>query len=121
MDTRVTLQSIVQGAMADTRRLSDQLAALQTQAATGKKFASVSDDPATALIVLSNEALAQSYTTHLDNISLATSRLNAGVSTLQQAGDVFSQVHSIAVEASSSVNDATAFETMAQSVDTLLK
>src|SRR5947208_623997 len=45
MDTRVTLQSIVQGAMGDTRRLSDQLASLQAQAADGKKFQHVSVDP----------------------------------------------------------------------------
>src|SRR5258708_754506 len=98
MDTRVTLQTIVQGALAGTGRLTDQLASLQSQAATGKKFAQVSDDPSAALTVLDNEALAQSYATHLNNITTATSQLNASVSTLQQVSNLFSQAHSIAIE-----------------------
>lgn len=120
MDTRVSLQSIVQGALADTRRLSDQLAALQGQATTGKRFASISDDPESALRVLHNDTLAQSYDAHVANIRTATSRLDASVATLQQVGDVFTQARSIAIEAANSVNDATSFETLAQSVDALL-
>ena len=120
MDTRVTLQTIVQGALADTGRLSAQLASLQAQAATGKKFAQISDDPATALTVLDNNTLAQTYATHLNNISTATSQLNASVSTLQQVSDLFSQAHTIALQATNSTNDTTSFGAMAQQVDAML-
>src|SRR5687767_13004349 len=108
MITRVPLHSIVQNALLDTRRLTDQLAALQTQAATGKRFAAVSDDPAATISVLANGAQAQGFETHVENIRAATNTLNMGVSTLTQVVDVFSQARSLALEASNSTNDAAA-------------
>jgi len=120
MESRVTLQSIVHGALSHTRRLSNQLAALQAQAATGKRFANISDDPAATLTILASESQAQGFATHLDNITTATSKLNASASTLQQVSDLFSQARSLGLEASSSVNDAAAFDTMATQVDALL-
>jgi flagellar hook-associated protein 3 FlgL len=120
MNSRVSLQSIVQSALADTGRLSAQLATLQAQAATGKKFANISDDPTTALTVLDNNTLSQTYDAHMANIDSATSSLNASVSVLQQVSDLFSQAKSIAIDASSSVNDSSAFAADAQSVDALL-
>src|SRR4030095_14511175 len=106
MDTRITLQAIVQNAMSDTRRLTDQLASLQTQASTGQRYARISDNPTMAMSVLTYQTLAASYDTHLGNISTATARLNASVSTLQQVGDLFTQARSIAIEGSRSVNHA---------------
>lgn len=120
MDSRVTMQSIFQGALGDTRRLSDQLALLQTQAATGNRFSKISDDPTATLAVLGSETQAQNLGAHLDNITWATSRLNGSVSTLQQVGDLLSQARTIAIEASSSVNDGAVFQTLAKSVDSLL-
>jgi flagellar hook-associated protein 3 len=120
MDTRVSLQTIVQNALADTRRLTDQITDLQSQSASGKKFANVSDDPATVLTVLGQDTLAANYGTHLDNITSATSKLNASVSTLQDVSNLFTQARSVAIEGSSSINDSTSFESLAQSVDAMI-
>lgn len=120
MDTRVTLQSIVQGAMADARRLSSQLATLQTQAASGKRLQQISDNPAVALEVLTAETQARTFDAHLENVTTATGHLNMSVSSLQQVAELFSTARTIALEATNSGNDASAREAMAQQVDGLL-
>ena len=120
MDTRVSMQTVVQQAMANSTNLSDQLATIQAQVATGQQFPNVSDDPTAALTVLANNNLATSYGTQLSNIGTATSTLNNSVATLQAVSNVFTQAQSIALQASSSTNDTSAFATDATSVNALL-
>src|SRR5689334_19164654 len=100
MDARVTSQSILQDTAAAERQITDQLNALNAQAATGQKFAKVSDDPAYALTVMSNTDLENRLTAHLTNIQSATSALNTSVSTLQQVNNIFSEAKSLAIQAS---------------------
>jgi flagellar hook-associated protein 3 FlgL len=120
MDTSVSLQSIVQGAVADSNNLTEQLATIQAQVATGQQYPNVSDDPSAALTVLANNNLATTYGNQLDNINAATATLNNSVSTLQAVSNIFTQAQSIALQASSSTNDASAFTTDASSVNALL-
>ena len=117
---RVTLQSIVQSALTQTRRLSDRLASLQAQSASGKRFEKISDDPTAALTVLAAETQTQTFATHLENIKSATSTLNMSVATLQQSADVLAQARAIAIEASSSVQDEASYAALAGQVDALL-
>jgi len=121
MDMRVTPQTNLQRALSGTRQLTDQLANLQMQSTTGKKYANVSDNPSAVLAVLSNTTQEQRLSAYLENINSVRSTLDFGVSTLQQVGTVFTQARSIALEASNSVNDASSFETMARQVDSLIE
>ncbi len=120
MDLRVTQQTVIQTALSDTQRLSTQLATLQSQAASGKKFVNVSDDPIASLAILASSAQDQRIGAHLANIQTATSALNSSVSALQQVSSIFSSARSIAIEASNSANDPASFRALADQVDGLL-
>src|ERR1700722_9814974 len=105
MDARVGIQSLYQNAIIDNQRINDQLTTLQTQAATGQKFANVSDDPAAAMSVIADTDQNQLLTTHLSNIQSATTALNTSSSALQQVNNIFAQAQSIAIQAGNSAND----------------
>src|SRR5205807_2192014 len=94
MDTRISMQSIYQNALTDNRRIALQLASLQAQAATGQKYAKVSDNPSAALTILNSTDQNQRVTAHLANIQSATTALNTGVSALQQVSNIFGQAKS---------------------------
>jgi flagellar hook-associated protein 3 FlgL len=120
MDTRMGMPAFFQNAFTSAQQIGNQLSALQAQATTGQKFAHVSDDPAAALTVLSNTDQNQRLTAHLSNIQTVTTALNASVSALQKATDIFSQAKSLAIQASSSTNDTTSFAALADQVDGLI-
>ncbi len=120
MDTRVTMQSLFQDTASATRQITEQLNTLNAQAATGQKFAKVSDDPADALTVMSNTDLDNRLTAHLTNIQSATTALNTSVSTLQQVNNIFSEAKSLAIQASSSTNDSISYTALAQQVNSLI-
>ena len=113
MDTRVSLQTTVQQAVANSTSLSDQLAKIQAQAATGKQYPNVSDDPSASLAVLADNNQATTYGIQLANVNTATATLNNSVSTLQAVSDAFlPRNHAIdRVQASNSTNDSTASAT----------
>src|SRR4051812_49365309 len=120
MDTRVTLQTSFNHAIIDTRRLTDQLADLQTQSATGRRYQKISDNPAATLAVLSNTAQERTMSAHLANVGVARSALNTSVSTLQQVSTIFTRAHSIAADAANSNNDSSSYEAMASEVDQMI-
>lgn len=120
MDFRVTSQTSFNRAIVDTRRLSDQLADLQTQSATGKKYQRISDNPSATIAVLTNSAQGTTVGAHLSNIGVARSTLNTSVSTLQQVSTIFTRAHSIATDAANSNNDAASYEAMAREVDEMI-
>src|SRR2546423_12552220 len=104
MDTRVSMQTIYQNALIDTRQITERLTALQAQASTGQKFARVSDDPTGALSVIAATDQEQRLAAHLNNIQSATTALNSGVSALQQVTDILRQAKTIAIQAGNSGN-----------------
>ena len=120
MDTRMGLPVFYQNALAGAQQITDQLNSLQAQAATGQKFAKVSDDPAAALTVLSASDQNERLTANLANIQSATTALNTGVSALQQVNNIFSQAKTIAIQASNSTNDTTSFAALADQVNGLI-
>ncbi len=120
MDTRVGMQTLYQNTLAATQQITAKLTTLNAQAATGQQFANVSDDPTAALSILSHGDVEQRLGAHLGNIQTATTALNTSVSALQQVNDIFSQAKAIGIEASSSVNDPTAFTALAQQVNSLI-
>lgn len=120
MSLRVTLQSTIQTAIADSQRLNRQLADLQTQSSTGKKFQNISDNPVDAGEVLRQNSRDRTLDAHLANISTSTSALNNSVGILQQVSQLFSTARSIAVQAANSTNDVGGFEALATQVDSLI-
>ena len=117
---RVTQQTIYQNTLLDTRRLTDQIANLQTQVSTGNRLLNVSDDPAASLSILAGDAQDQSITAHLENLKSARSTLDLGVSTLQQVAAIFNQAHSVAIDAANSANGTTSFGALANQVDGMI-
>jgi flagellar hook-associated protein 3 FlgL len=120
MDLRVTLQTMVNQAIDNTQAETDRLGQLQEQMATGSRLLVASDNPVDMATLLASQAQDQRYTTYLGNIQDSTTLLNSQVSALRQAGDVLSQARQIAVQASSSVNDPSSLETLAEQVDGLI-
>lgn len=121
MNVRVTQQTILERALSSTRRFTDKLAALQSQAATGKRFERVSEDPIAGLAILETTSYESMLATHLDNIQRSRTALNGGASVLQQVSGLFTQARSLAIEATNSGNDANAFEAIAHHIDSALE
>lgn len=120
MNVNTGMPTLYSDAMYNDQILNNQLVTLQNQAATGKNFANVSDDPVAAMTVIADTDQNQFLTTHLSNIQAATSSLNTSSAALTQVSNIFSQAKSIAIEASSSTNDTTSFTAMAQQVSSLI-
>jgi flagellar hook-associated protein 3 FlgL len=120
MNLRVTQQTVIQRALADSQRLASQLATLQAQSASGKRFSAVSDNPASSLKILSTTAQDETLGAHLDNVASVRTALNGSVSALQDVSAIFTQARSIAIEASHSTNNATSFEALAGEVDRII-
>lgn len=121
MDLRITPKTQLERSVANTRRQTDALAALEVQMSTGLKINQPSDDPFGITSVLANQEQDQAITTYLGTIQDAQTILDQGVSNLTDAGSVLSKAREIAIEGGSSVNDAGANESLAQEVDGLLK
>jgi flagellar hook-associated protein 3 FlgL len=120
MDIRVTFQTMVNDAVVNTQKQTEQLSKLQEQASTGKRILQPSDDPAATQMVLNTQAEQDRLDTYLTNISSTQSTLNTSVSSLQEADGVLSQAKSIALEAANSTNDSTSLEALAEQVDQLI-
>jgi flagellar hook-associated protein 3 FlgL len=120
MDLRVTPQVMIDQAIANAQRQTDQLAQLQAQASSGNRILSPSDDPTAEVQVMAGNAQNLRLDSYLSNITTATSSLNGSVSALQEANSILSQARDVAVQGSNSTNDATSFEALAQQVDAFL-
>jgi flagellar hook-associated protein 3 FlgL len=120
MDMRVTLQSSVNQALFNLRNVSDQLAVTNQQASSGKRILQPSDDPVGAVTAMTYHAQDARLNTYLSNITDAQSSLNMSVSTLLDAGGLFSQARQLAIEGTNSENDPTALNALSQQVDALL-
>src|SRR6266571_3878315 len=105
MDIRITLQTIVNRALTETRQQTDKLAQLQVQAATGKLLQAPSDNPAVAAVLQAGTAQTDRLQSYLTNIGAVQPVLDQSVSTLQDVSNTFIQARSIALEASQTTND----------------
>src|SRR5438874_876226 len=120
MDTRISMQSVYQNALIDTRQITEQLAALQAQASTGQKFSKVSDNPAASLTLLTSIDQDQRLSAHLDNVQAATTALDTSVSALQSVSGIFTQAKSIAIQASNATNSPASLTALANEVSGLI-
>lgn len=120
MNVRVTLQTMVNQALAETSQQTNQLATVQAQAATGNLMQAPSDNPVAAATVEAGTDQTNRLQSYLSNIDAVTSTLNDSVSTLQNVSNIFSQAQSIALQASNSTNGASADGALADQVDQLI-
>lgn len=120
MDLRVTLQTLVNRALADTRRQTSKLALLQQQAATGRRLQAPSDDPARAGVLLRNAAQSDHLDAYLDNIRTVRGTLDSSVSAMTEAANLFVTARTTAIDASQASVGPQAREALAQQVDRLL-
>jgi len=120
MDLRVTLQTMVANALANTQQQTAQIANLQEQAATGLSILQPSDNPSGTQMVLAGQNEQSQLDAYLNNISSSQSTLNGSVSSLQEADNVLSQAKTIALQASNSTNDTSSYGALADQVDQLI-
>jgi len=120
MTMRVTPFLQISQAISSIESQSNQLNQLEQEASTGSRLLTPSVDPVATVSVLAENTQNQQLTTYMDNIQTAQTSLNASVSALQQANNIFTQAEQIASEGSNSTNDATSNEALATQVDTLI-
>jgi flagellar hook-associated protein 3 FlgL len=118
---RITPLTIIEQALANLDAQTNSLGQLQQEAATGNRLLQPSDDPVATVAVLAANAQSQSLDSYQANIQTAQTTLNASVTALQSASDIFTQAKQIASEGANSVNDPSSFEALAQQVDALIK
>jgi flagellar hook-associated protein 3 FlgL len=120
MDLRVTLQTMVNRALAHSRRQTDALGKLQEQASTGKRIVLPHDDPLNAVAVINAKAQDVRLDSDLNNIRTARTSLDVGVASLQAANNILVKARELVIEASNSANDPNAFAGLAGEVEALL-
>ncbi len=120
MEIRTTTLTTMNRILAATRQQSDRMAALQTQAATGKRIQQASDDPLGMISVLANRATDGRLGAYLTNITTARTTLEASNNALRDANDILVQARTIAQDGANATNDGTSNEALAQQVDALL-
>lgn len=98
MYVRTTQQLIVNSAIEYARRHSTRLADLQQQISTGIRLHRPSDDPAAYRSAVTQQFTDQRFTSHMENIDVARSRLDTSVSQLLAAKDLFLEARDIAFE-----------------------
>ena len=116
----ISSATFYQDAMAESQQLTGQLGTLQTEAATGQKYAQVSDNPAASLAMLANSDQEGVIGAHLGNIQTATSALNTSVSALQQANSILAQAQSLALQGSNATNNSDSLTALGQQVNSLI-
>jgi flagellar hook-associated protein 3 FlgL len=121
MELRVTLQSLVNQALAQTRQPSDRLGVLQQQAATGKRLLTPADGPAQMEAVLNSNDRERRLDAYIANIQAARATLNQSVATLQDAAGAVQQARTFAIQGSQSTVPEQARPMLALQVERLLQ
>jgi len=121
VDLRVTLQTMIQRALANTRRQTDRLGVLQEQAVTGKKIEAPSDDPPAYVQLLGLRTSLGQLSGHLGNVQVAEQTLEAQVASLRQVSDILSKARQLGQEALHGSNDKASLQAIAMEIETLLE
>ncbi|HET8754999.1 MAG TPA: flagellar hook-associated protein FlgL [Solirubrobacteraceae bacterium] len=96
---RVAFLSLQQNFVDAVGRRQSEMARLQEQVATGRKFTRPGQDPAGAARVLGIDTALGANAQYVRNIGLATGRLNIEESVLADAGDVLQRLRELALQA----------------------
>lgn len=120
MNVRVTNQTQSANAVYFLRQQAGEAAKWQDQLSSGLKVKAASDNPAAFAAVTQSLAISKRTGTYQQTITDATADLNAGVSSLVDAGQVVSKAKQLAIQAANSGNDTAEFEAYAAEVDSLL-
>src|SRR6266508_4543033 len=121
MNLRITSQTILANALANTQRHTSLLADLQEQVSTGLRLRRPSDDPLGMASLLAARSQDLRLSSSLRNIQDVSSSLNASESALQEASQALSQAQQIASEGANATNSPQSHEALAQEVDALIQ
>ncbi|MBI3789771.1 MAG: flagellar hook-associated protein FlgL [Gemmatimonadetes bacterium] len=101
-------------------RLRDQLATLQDQVTTGKRWSVASDDPVAANSVLRNSTQQRAITQYRTGISTARRRVNLEDGVLQQLTDLVTRAREIAIQQGDSTASSAAHQQAVGEVNGLI-
>lgn len=120
MNVRVTGQTQTANALFYLRQQAGEAARWQDQLSSGLKVKAASDNPAAFAAVAQSLAISRRTGTYQQTITDATADLNAGVSSLVDAGKVLGKAKELATQGANSGNDTSENEAYATEVDSLL-
>lgn len=103
------------------RNQSTTLAGLQEQISTGMRVGRASDDPASALKIMSLRYKSASLDTYLNNLDQTSQTLSTSMNALQQVSTSLIRVRELYTQASSGIYSDANRASMAAEVDTLLE
>lgn len=120
MNVRVTSQTQTANAVYFLRQQAGEAARYQDQLSSGLKVKAASDNPAAFAAVSQSLAISKRTATYQQTITDATADLNAGVSSLVDAGQGVGKARELAIRAANSGNDTIEYEAYATEVDSLI-
>ncbi len=103
------------------RNQSATLAGLQEQISSGMRVSRASDDPASAMKIMSLRHKSASLDTYLNNLGQATQTLETSMNSLQQVSTSLIRVRELLTQASSGIYSDANRASMAEEIDTLLE
>lgn len=118
---RITQQMLYQTALNDLQASLQQLAKLQTQAATGKRINRPGDDPFATEKALSFRARIQAGESALHSINMSLDWLTATEKALGDLGDILTRTEALALRGASESLGADGREALATEVDGILE
>ena len=121
MNVRVTGQTQTANAIAYQQKGFSILAKYQDQIASGLRVKLPSDDPGRFPALADAKTASQRYAAYVQNMTDATTDLNAGVDALQETNNVLVRAKQIAIEGADGVANAQGHEALAQEVDALIE
>src|SRR5262245_53960151 len=121
MNIRVTGQSQTANAIAYQQKGYSALAKYQEQVASGLRVQLPSDDPSRFPALSDAKSAGARYAAYVQNMTDATTDLNAGVDALQETNNVLVRAKQIAIEGGNATTDPQGYEALAQEVDALIE
>lgn len=117
---RVTSETQYQQALLNIKSSYSRISQLQSQISSGKRLQIASDSPTAMAQVLRNNVQDARFTSDIQLIADASSKLQTGVDTLSSVQDLLTNVKSLALQANNITTSSVTNDTLAKQVDTAL-
>lgn len=116
---RISTNMAYRTAMSSMQSSLNGIRSTQQQLSTGEKFQTASEDPTDAAQVLNLDAQLANLGARGKSLDVARLGLQSEAQSLTDAQGILSQARTLAIQANSGANDATAREAIAQQIDSL--
>jgi len=117
---RVTSETQYQQALLNIKSSYSRISDLQSQISSGKRVQIASDSPTSMAQILRNNVQDARFTSDIQLIADASSKLQTGVDTLTSVQDLLTNVKSLALQANNITTSSVTNDTLAKQVDTAL-